>query len=259
MHHSVTLRFPTLALASLLALLGGQAAAQSTNGVTMLRIANGPGGEILKNESTGLHTASWNIGDSDAQSYSTFNDRDTALAFCSAGTASGVPWDLSSRLYGGDVVVFQVAGATPTQITTLNITVKAFGSGSVTTTAALDYCIGSTQAGRCPTALDASVAQQLKLPAPSRVRAAGGDHVDSLAKNIIDYEHKVALKIKGPKAVVPMWYALASTCTRNAKSIVASASSQLASMEVALPAGVTCTSRTGKALNAKCPTASAGS
>ncbi len=255
MHHSVTLRFPTLALASLLAILSGQAAAQATNGVTMLRIANGPGGEIVKNESTGLHATSWNIGDADAQSYSTFNDRDTGLAFCSAGTASGVPWDISSRLYGGDVVMFQVAGATPTQITTLSITVKAFGSGSLTTTAALDYCIGSTLAGRCPTALDPSVAQQLKLSPPSRVRAAGGGHVDSLTKDIIDYEHKVALKIKGPKAVVPMWYAMESTCARNAKSIVASASSQLASMEITLPAGVTCTSRTGRAFNAKCPAA----
>ena len=58
MHPPVTPRFSTLALASLLAVLGGPAAAQSTNGVTMLRIANGPGGEIVKNEGTGLHATS---------------------------------------------------------------------------------------------------------------------------------------------------------------------------------------------------------
>jgi len=259
MHHSVTLRFPTIALASLLALLGGQAAAQSTNGVTMLRIANGPGGEIIKNESTTLHATSWNIADADAQAYSTFNDRDTGLAFCSAGTDSGSPWDISSRMYGGDVVVFKVAGATTTQITSLSITVKALGSGSPTTTADLDYCIGNTAAGRCPSALDPAAAAALKLPSPNRVKAAGGDHVDALSVGIFDYQHKVTLKIKGPTSVVPLWYGLQSTCKRNAKTMVASASSQLASMDIVLPAGVTCTSRSGKAFNAKCPTASAGS
>ncbi|HEX5687305.1 MAG TPA: hypothetical protein VFY73_25085 [Ideonella sp.] len=255
MHHSVTLRLRTLALASLLAVLGAPAAAQSTNGVTMLRIANGPGGEILKDESTTLHTMSWNIADADAQAYSTFNDRGTGLAFCSAGRDSGASWDIASRLYGGDVVVFKVAGAAPTQVTTLNITVKALGSGSTTTTAALDYCIGSTVAGRCPSALDPVVAAQLKLPLPTRVKAAGGDHIDALANNIFDYQHTVALKIKGAKAVVPLWYSMEATCERNAKATAASASSQLASMELVLPTGVTCTSRTGKAFNAKCPAA----
>jgi hypothetical protein len=255
MHHSVTLRFPTLALASLLALLGGPAAAQSTNGVTMLRIANGPGGEILKNESTTLHATSWNIADSDAQAYSTFNDRDTGLAYCSAGTDSGSAWDISSRLYGGDVVVFKVAGATSTQITPISITVKAMGSGSLTTTADLDYCIGNTVVGRCPSALDPAAAALLKLPPPSRVKAASGDHVDALSVGIFDYQRVVTLKIKGPKAVVPLWYGLQSTCQRNGKTTAASASSQLASMDIVLPTGVTCTSRTGKAFNAKCPPA----
>ena len=112
MHVPVTLRFPTLALASLLAVLGGPASAQSANGVSMLRIANGPGGEIVQNESTVVHALSWNIADVDAQAHTSFNDRDTGLAFCSAGTDSGSPWDISSRLYGVDVVVFTVADAT---------------------------------------------------------------------------------------------------------------------------------------------------
>lgn len=251
----VTPRFPALALASLLAVLGGSAAAQSTNGVTMLRIANGPGGEIVKNESTTVHALSWSIADADAQAHTSFNDRDTGLAFCSAGTDSGAPWDISSRLYGGDVVVFNVAGATPTQVTSLNITVKALGSGSLTTTAQLDYCIGNTAAGRCPSALDPVVAEQLKLPLPKRVKTAGGDHVDALTSGIFDYQHVVVLKIKGPQAVVPLWYGMQTTCQRNAKTMLASASSQLASMEIVLPSGVTCSSRTGKAFNGKCPTA----
>jgi hypothetical protein len=248
----------TALAATLVAACASAAAAGSVNGVSMLRIAGGPNGEIVQNENTTLHTMSWNIADGDAQSYSTFNDRNTSLAFCSAGNASGVPWDVSSKLYGGDVVVFKVAGATTTQITTINITVKALGSGTSTTSAALDYCIGNTAAGACASALDPVVAEQMKLPAPTRVKVAGGGHADSSVQSIFDYQHTVALKIRGAKAVVPLWYSLQSACKRNAKSIVASASSQLASMEVALPAGVTCTSRSGKAFDGKCLAAAAG-
>jgi len=251
-------RCSTLALAALLGVCG-TAAAQSVNGVTMLRIANGPGGEVVENDNTTAHAMSWNIADADAQAYSTFNDKNTGLAFCSAGTASGVPWDVSSRLYGGDVVTLRVAGATSTQVTTINVTVKAFGSGSLTTSATLDYCIGNTVAGRCPSDLDPVVAEQMKLPPPSRVKAAGGGHADSSTQSIFDYQHTVALKIRGAKAVVPLWYSLQSTCRRNAKSIIASASSQLASMEITLPAGVTCTSRSGKAFSGKCAAPAAGS
>jgi hypothetical protein len=252
----------TFTLAAPIALLAvsGPAAAQSVNGVSMLRIANGPGGEIVENENTTGHVMSWNIADGDAQAYTTFNDRNTSLAFCSAGSTSGVAWDVSSRLYGGDVVTFKVPGAALTQVTTLNIKVAAIGSGALTTSSSFDYCIGSTAVtGRCPSALDPVVAQQMKLPLPRRVRAAAGGHADSIAKSIYDYEQTVVLKIKGPSAVVPMWYGLQSSCARNAKSIIASASSQLASMEITLPAGVTCTSRSGKAFDSKCPAASSGS
>lgn len=255
-------RCSTLTLAALATTLtaasASAVAAGSINGVSMLRIANGPHGEVVQNENTTMHTMSWNIADGDAQSYTTFNDRDTSLAFCSAGSASGVPWDVSSKIYGGDVVVFNVPGATSKQITTINITVKAFGSGASTTAAALDYCIGNTVAGACASALDPVVAEQMKLPAPSRVKVAGGGHADSSVQSIFDYQHTVALKVRGPKAVVPLWYSLQASCRRNSKSIVASASSQLASMEVVLPAGVTCTSRSGKAFDNKCLAAATG-
>lgn len=248
----------TVLATTLMAACASAAAAGSVNGVSMLRIAGGPKGEIIQNQNTTMHTMSWNIADGDAQSYSTFNDRNTSLAFCSAGSESGVPWDASSKLYGGDVVTFNVPGATSRQITTINITVKALGSGTSTTSAALDYCIGSTAAGACTSALDPVVAEQMKLTPPSRVKVAGGGHADSAVQSIFDYQHTVALKIRGPRAVVPMWYSLQSSCKRNAKSIVASASSQLASMEVTLPAGVTCSSRSGKALNMKCLAAATG-
>lgn len=251
--------FTLTVLATTLMAIGASAtAAGSVNGVSMLRIAGGPKGEIVQNQNTTLHTMSWNLADGDAQAYSTFNDRDTSLAFCSAGSASGAPWDVSSKLYGGDVVVFNVPGATSKQITTINITVKALGSGASTTSAALDYCIGSTAAGACASALDPVVAEQLKLTPPSRVKVAGGGHADSSVQSLFDYQHTVALKIRGPKAVVPLWYSLQSSCKRNAKSIIASASSQLASMEVVLPAGVTCTSRSGKAFDNKCLSAATG-
>ncbi|MEK8032995.1 hypothetical protein AACH06_19405 [Ideonella sp. DXS29W] len=247
-------------LAAVCAAAAHPVAAQSINGVSMITIANGPNGDVVQNENTTGHAKTWNLAEGDAQASTNFNDRDTGLAYCTAGNESGVDWDVTAKLFGGDVVVFSVAGASPTQVTTLSIKVSAMGSGSATTSAAFDYCIGSTAAGRCPSALDPVVAEQMKLSPPSRVKAAGGGHVDSLVSNN-RYEHQstVSLKIKGPKAVVPMWYGLQSNCGPNARSAIASASSQLASMEVTLPAGVTCTSRSGKAFNGKCGAASAGS
>lgn len=226
----------------------------------MISIANGPKGDVVQNENTTGHAKTWNLAEGDAQASTNFNDRGTGLAYCTAGNGSGVDWDVTAKLFGGDVVVFNVAGATPTQVTTLSIKVSAMGSGSVTTSAAFDYCIGSTVAGRCPSSLDPVVAEQMKLSAPGRVKAAAGGHADSLVSdNRYEYLGTVALKIKGAKAVVPLWYGLQSNCGSNARSAIAPASSQLASMEITLPAGVTCTSRSGKAFNGKCVAASAGS
>lgn len=240
-----------LACAGALWLLGSAAAtAQTTQAVATLNFAGGPNGDTVIDEDSQQNAQSWGLFDADAQVNGGFNAAVAGMAFCSAGSSSGHPWQLRTRVVGGDVLRFKVPGAAPKQVTRIDFRIDSSGSGGPTTSASLAYCIGDRGAA-CPAPLDPSLVERLALPAARHVKTVAGGHDDTLATDIFIHRRTVTLEIKGPKATVPLWYAFQADCAPQAPDVL-TALSQMANVVMTLPPGVQCTSRSGQAFG-KCP------
>lgn len=165
-----------------------------------------------------------------------------------------------------DVLYISVPGALPGTRTRINFSMLSTGTVQRDFSHDTDWissysgllCLGQSGTNGCGHYVPAWVTHA-NLPAPSGVYKGTTLTYDVALDSTtlqLDFNKRVSgyIVVQGPSAVVPLvGYAIAST--RSTNPVGATTASGTSTFHITLPAGVTCTSRSGLAFNSACPLA----
>lgn len=227
------------------------AGAASANAYTEMHAFQGVVEDQLSD--TAKLKGSWKVQEGAARASAKYSASNTASVSASAHDRDTLA---EVDLWGGDVLTIDVAGAGKKTITSLQFKVIAAGDSTYeNAVSAMAYCFGAAgvPAQTCPALQSGPAQDALNLPDPKHVVQAAGYQTSgqSGSWNIDSLDE---VQIQGPHAVVPMWYWLDAN-GGDSGELAIDANGALTSMDIILPGGVTCTSRSGLAFNGKCPKA----
>lgn len=169
-----------------------------------------------------------------------------------------------SDIWGGYVLQFSVPGATPDQVTRIKLKVKI--SGSITDPGpggsgelGLSLCIGlRNKHASCSRMLPQWVSDLLLLPRARGVQEGASDvQVFDGGPQFVSWRENVVVKIVGKRATVPFWYLLSAAAGTSGQQQATAASNLTVRWTLYLPDGVTCSSRSGRAIRRDCASTAA--
>jgi hypothetical protein len=222
--------------------------AAGANGYTDIEVFDQ--GWTVQQQST-KKKGNWEVQTATAQAASRYSAVDTASV---SSSGSGLSDVANANLWGGDVLTFDVAGADKKTVTVIGFTTTAHGSSSENAVAALAYCFGAVlKPTNCPSFQWGEARDALGLPEPKHVLLDAGYQTSGAQNDSWEIASNDQIQIQGPHAVVPMWFWM--TADSSVFGSDAGAGGTLQGMDIILPGGVSCTSRSGLAFNGRCPKA----